>query len=235
MLAAHLAPDSPLANRPIIDIDCPTQHITIKKDGAYFYSLKSREPKRYLSLNDIRGRLRIKGIGNPSNQEILTEMAYYVLANEATSCWNAFGKGLDPFKSGIFLPESVCVVCSEVSFDSSYVDALRKTGFNDLYLKNFVDYLKVNKYNDKMSYWDFLTPVSGESYLVGGRLDAPTGIRSSWIDIDGNTIVVLSSLQAGVLARVTGTVSEQQSLVDWYNYDSYLDSGESLPTCEVLY
>lgn len=146
-----------------VEIDCPTQHITIKADGAYRRSLRSKDQTRYLSSSQVEQRLKNRGIPKPTEKEIAIELGDYVVANEMAVCWNEFGEGaLNPFKSGVLVSDDRCVTCAVIDFDESYRKAV-----GDSSIKGFTNYLKEVHKDDSKTYYEYLRPQLAELNTVG--------------------------------------------------------------------
>ena len=161
----------------LIEVECPTQIVTIKRDAVYVSSLRKPDPWKYMTVNDARKRLQDAGNKNPTEQEALLEMAQYAIARLMGTCFKQFGAGtLDPFKSGLLWSGLHCVTCDQISFDASFKKNVGKAG-----IVGFLQYLKDNKYDDKQTFFDFLRPYKEQMQVRDAFKDGSAYYLYKWL------------------------------------------------------
>lgn len=141
-----------------VEIECPTQRITVRQDGAYRRSLRTRAETKYVTRAQVEARLKGRGVVRPAEKEILEELGRYVVANEMAICWKQFGEGaLNPFKSAVLVSDDRCVTCAVIDFDPAFIRA-----FGDSWMPGFTQYLKETPKDDAASYYEYLRPQLAE-------------------------------------------------------------------------
>jgi hypothetical protein len=174
-----------------IDINCPTDEVLIKQDGAYVRSLRSKNYLLFLPVSIAKDELKAKGIDNPDDKTLFTTFVDRVLANEAMLCWDKMGAGnLDPFKSALFqLSKLRCVSCAVIRLDDPVKQKVGTMTFGSL-----IEYFRNTKTSkgDK-SILDYLHPSlinRNLDELYANTLDAAIqdGVTVSYAQEDTSTI-----------------------------------------------
>jgi hypothetical protein len=195
-----------------IDINCPTDEIVIKEDGAYVRTLRSKTYSPYLSVALATEALKAQGNANPTQEQLLRTFVQQVIANEAILCWDKMGKGqVDPFNSRLFQGDTTrCVSCAVIRLDEPV-----KQKVGDIKVKALLDYFKTAKTKDGKTIYDYLAPSTVKPFIVdlnptldkyyGNMLDASlqNGVTVNYLQTDtswwGHTVDVVTS---GYMANV---------------------------------
>jgi hypothetical protein len=229
----------------LVTIQCPTQMIVIKDDGVYRNSIRSKTPEKYLATGTAARRLQALGNQNPTENDVLMEMAKYAIAQEMAICWRVWGEGnKDPFKTRTLYSGNRCVTCDVVHFDPSFVSKVGGVGFKD-----FGQYLKDTNMSSGMTYFNYLRPenekfaargittyvspllaytyqnIVGDEHTQGGRADS---VNADDIYLYKDDIV-LTYLQgtSDLLSRVFFTDKPKAAVYGW--------PVNLRPPCDVLY
>ena len=168
----------------LVEINCPTQYITLKADGAYVRSVRTSTSQRFLTTAEMGRRLENQGVKSPTESQKRAELASYIIAQQMATCWQAFGEGtLDPFKSRVFVTEDRCVTCAVLSFDTSFID---QNGPDAVDLKAYLQKTKMP--DGKATYYNYLRPTLEETWLgIENVLNSPMNAFLS--DAAGNPVV----------------------------------------------
>lgn len=184
-----------------IDINCPTDEVLIKEDGAYVRTLRTKTYGKFLSIDSVKAELKAKGVTDPDDARLMRALVERVLAEEAILCWDKMGAGtLDPFKSKLLqLNAWRCVSCAVVRLDDPV-----KQKVGQLTMGSLLDYLKNTKMsNGDKSIHDYLHPTFSNielSAMYQNVINEPLqeGVTVSYVQTDTSTLTLPAEYLVGL-------------------------------------
>lgn len=200
-----------------IALQCFTQTINVNKDGVYQIGkdAKPRQIELFPSYSFSGGKSK----ADINNERI--ELVKQAVADKMYDCWDQFWQGKLAIWTG---GEKRCVICSDISFDSDWIDV---SGLENLpgeaakkdAISNFGEYLNTQKINKEQTYADFFGGKFENDFSINPRVNTKIVFKSigrSWLEAHALSILtgevfgcgvgLYAGLAVGVAIAATGFI-----------------------------